>query len=389
MAIMCERMDFPRLLIKKPEDCFVPSIDLQWFAAEDEGRTEEPTERKIRKAREEGRLAKSQDLNTAVVFLLVIMALVFLAKWILRNCLDLMGFFFTRCTNENIMDGAFGMAFFAYFLKITLPLLLIAMIAGVVANLIQNNGFLVSTKPLEPDFSKIVPNVGKYLQKTIFSVEGGFNIFKSIFKVVVLFAIAYIIIKDDLATLMSMINTNLYQGFTHVAKMAAKLLFTCAGFFLIMAVPDYLVQKYQFRESLKMTKTEVMQEYKEEEGNPMVKGQLKQRMRSMMMQNLPKFVAKADVVITNPTHLACAIEYDRTTMDAPQLNAKGADLMAQRIKEIAAENNVPIIENKPLARAIYATVEVGDQIPEKYFQAIATVLSQVYKMNAEKAKKWL
>ncbi|MBQ5780417.1 MAG: flagellar biosynthesis protein FlhB [Spirochaetaceae bacterium] len=382
-------MDFPRLLIKKPEDCFVPSIDLQWFAAEDEGRTEEPTERKIRKAREEGRLAKSQDLNTAVVFLLVIMALVFLAKWILRNCLDLMGFFFTRCTNENIMDGAFGMAFFAYFLKITLPLLLIAMIAGVVANLIQNNGFLVSTKPLEPDFSKIVPNVGKYLQKTIFSVEGGFNIFKSIFKVVVLFAIAYIIIKDDLATLMSMINTNLYQGFTHVAKMAAKLLFTCAGFFLIMAVPDYLVQKYQFRESLKMTKTEVMQEYKEEEGNPMVKGQLKQRMRSMMMQNLPKFVAKADVVITNPTHLACAIEYDRTTMDAPQLNAKGADLMAQRIKEIAAENNVPIIENKPLARAIYATVEVGDQIPEKYFQAIATVLSQVYKMNAEKAKKWL
>ena len=172
---------------------------------------------------------------------------------------------------------------------------------------------MFSTKPIEPKFSKILPKFGQYFKKTIFSFEGAFNVFKSIFKVVVLFIAAYVIISSDIETLLAMMNVSLWSGVCYIAKMAAKILLIAAFVFLIVAIPDYLVQKKQFMESMKMTKQEVKEEYKQLEGDPLVKSRLRQQMRNLLYQNLPKAVSESDVVITNPTHYAVAVKYDNAS----------------------------------------------------------------------------
>ncbi len=360
-------------------------FDLQWFAsAEDEGRTEEPTEHKLKKAREEGRVAKSTEISGALVLLLPVIAIIILAPWIFNNCIEVIRFYFDRCTSAELTDGTLVAVFYNAFVKIVLPIGLIAMIAGVVGNIVQTKGFLFSTKPIEPKFSKIMPKFGQYFKKTIFSAEGAFNVFKSLFKVIVLFVISYVIITSDIETLLAMMNVSLWSGVCYIAKMAAKILLIAAFVFLAVAIPDYLVQKKQFMESMKMTKQEVKEEYKQMEGDPLVKSRLRQQMRNLLYQNLPKSVRESDVVITNPTHYAVAVKYDRFTMQAPMVNAKGADDLAMRIKTLAKENNVEIVENKLLARELYTKVEIGDIIPEEYLSAMAIILAKVYTLKGKK-----
>ena len=360
-------------------------FDLQWFAsAEEEGRTEEPSEHKLRKAREEGRVAKSNEINGALVLLLPVIAIIILAPWIFKSFVEVIQFYFERSVSAELTDSALVEAFYIYFIKLVLPIGLCAMVAGVVGNLVQTKGFLFSTKPIEPKFSKILPKFGQYFKKTIFSFEGDFNVFKSIFKVVVLFIAAYVIISSDIETLLAMMNVSLWSGVCYIAKMAAKILIVAAVVFLGVAIPDYLVQKKQFIESMKMTKQEVKEEYKEMEGDPLVKSRLRQQMRNLLYQNLPKAVSESDVVITNPTHYAVAIKYDMATMQSPVVNAKGADDLAMRIKTLAKENNVEIVENKLLARELYTKVEIGDIIPEEYLQSLAIILVKVYKMKGKK-----
>ena len=360
-------------------------FDLQWFAsAEEEGRTEEPSEHKLRKAREEGRVAKSTEINGALVLLLPVIAIIILAPWIFNSCVEIIKFYFDRCVSAELTDSALVDAFYNYFIKLVLPIGLTAMVAGVVGNIVQTKGFLFSTKPIEPKFSKILPKFGQYFKKTIFSMEGAFNVFKSLFKVVILFVASYIIISSDLETLLSMMNVSLWSGVCYIAKMAAKILLVAAVVFLGVAIPDYFVQKKQFMESMKMTKQEVKQEYKDMEGDPLVKSRLRQQMRNLLYQNLPKAVSEADVVITNPTHYAVAVKYDKDVMQAPIVNAKGADEIAMRIKSLAKENNVEIVENKLLARELYTKVEIGDIIPEEYLQAMAIILAKVYKLKGKR-----
>ena len=386
------------MIIKSKNDyCFEPFyetqfesqteliIDLQWFAsAEEEGRTEEPSEHKLRKAREEGRVAKSTEINGALVLLLPVIAIIILAPWIFNSCVEIIKFYFDRCVSAELTDSALVAAFYNYFIKLVLPIGLTAMVAGVVGNIVQTKGFLFSTKPIEPKFSKILPKFGQYFKKTIFSMEGAFNVFKSLFKVVILFVASYIIISSDLETLLSMMNVSLWSGVCYIAKMAAKILLVAAVVFLGVAIPDYFVQKKQFMESMKMTKQEVKQEYKDMEGDPLVKSRLRQQMRNLLYQNLPKAVSEADVVITNPTHYAVAVKYDKDVMQAPIVNAKGADEIAMRIKSLAKENNVEIVENKLLARELYTKVEIGDIIPEEYLQAMAIILAKVYKLKGKR-----
>ena len=373
-------------------------IDLQWFAkAEDEGRTVEASEHKIRKAREEGRVAKSQELNSGLVLLFPIIALIICAPWVLTNCIKVVKFCFDRCAESNFTDRNLAIAFFVYFLKMMLPVALTAIIAGIAGNIIQNKGFLFSTKPIEPKFSKILPKFGEYFRKTLFSAEGLFNLAKSIVKVAIIATVAYILIKNDIlkkdldgkytGKLMALMNSGLWHAVGYIAGMSAKLLVIASVIFIIIAIPDYLVQRHQFMESLKMTKQEVKEEYNELEGDPLVKSRLRQRMHEMMQQSMPKLVSEADVVITNPTHFACAIRFDKTKMPGPMLTAKGADALAQRMKEIARSNDVPIVENRPLARALYKEVEIGDIIPEEYYEALAKILAHVYNMNSSKYRE--
>lgn len=360
-------------------------IDLQWFAAEDEGRTEEPSEYKLQKARKEGRVAKSQELCSAVVMLATTIVLVVAAPYFWRWLEEILVFYFTHINEPEMLQKRFYAHFLLSLAKMILPLALIGTVAAVLANIIQNRGFIFSWKPIEPQFSKVLPRFGQYLKKTLFSFEGGFNVVKSLVKVFAVCLVSFLIIRMDLPKILSSINAaNVYTAVAGISWTAARILITCALLFLLIAIPDYLVQKKQFIESMKMTKQEVKQEYKELEGDPDVKSHLQQAQRDLLQRNMPQQVAKSDVVITNPTHFAVALAYDAMKADAPQVMAKGADNVALRIKALAAENNVPIVENRPLARALYAETEIGDIIPTAYFSAIAAVYSHLEKFNHKK-----
>ena len=371
---------------KKQKDLIVNSfIDLQWFAAEDEGRTEEPTEHKIRKAREEGRVAKSQELIAALGLLFPVLTILFLARYILRTCVEMFRFFFTRVNEFSLTDGIAAGVFFQYLARLTLPIVISAMAAALFSNLVQV-GFLFSTKPITPNFSKIVPNFPRYFQRTLFSMEGLFNFFKSIIKIAIIGTVAYVLIRNNIHRLANLQTMLLWQGFTLVASLAAQMLIITAILLLILSIPDFLFQRWQFKESLKMTRQEVKEERKMYEGDPHIRARIQRRMREFMSRNMAVNVAKADVVITNPTHFAAALEYDEMTMNAPLLTAKGADEMAFRIRNIAKENEIPLVENKPLARALYAEVEVGQNVPMIYWEAIAQILARVRQLEEEQRR---
>lgn len=359
-------------------------IDLQWFAAEDEGRTEDPTDYKIRKAREEGRVAKSQDINAALVLLFPAGAFIFLSSFFLENCMEILRFFFLRCTQADIRSGMWFGIFVQYFLQLALPFALIASIAGAIANIIQNNGFLFSTKPIQPQFNRITPDFIRFFKRALFSAEGMFNFAKSLAKVVAIVFIAYVMIRANIPHFIELLSVSFIQAVFFIAGTAGKLLASAAFVLLVFAVPDYFFQRKQFIDSLKMTKQELKEEYKELEGDPQVKGRIRQQMQTILSQNAIRNVPKADVVITNPTHYAIAMQFDAKTMPAPMVLAKGADAMALKIKEIAREHGVPLIENKPLARALYARVEIGDIIPEEYYRALSLVFAEVYTLNKKK-----
>ena len=359
-------------------------IDLQWFAAEDEGRTEDPTDYKIRKAREEGRVAKSQDINAALVLLFPAGAFIFLSSFFLENCMEILRFFFLRCPQADIRSGMWFGIFVQYFLQLALPFALIASIAGAIANIIQNNGFLFSTKPIQPQFNRITPDFIRFFKRALFSAEGMFNFAKSLAKVVAIVFIAYVMIRANIPHFIELLSVSFIQAVFFIAGTAGKLLASAAFVLLVFAVPDYFFQRKQFIDSLKMTKQELKEEYKELEGDPQVKGRIRQQMQTILSQNAIRNVPKADVVITNPTHYAIAMQFDAKTMPASMVLEKGADAMALKIKEIAREHGVPLIENKPLARALYARVEIGDIIPEEYYRALSLVFAEVYTLNKKK-----
>lgn len=359
-------------------------IDLQWFAAEDEGRTEDPTDFKLRKAREEGRVAKSQDLNGALVLLFGVITLLIMAPSMLGNLAEMLRFFFLRATEMEPDNPIIFRVFVIYFLRLFLPIAFTVVIAGIAGNLLQNGGFLYSVKPITPKFDKILPKIGQWLKRSFFSGEGLFNLAKSLFKVGILAATAFFTIRSQLPTLITTLTAGFWPSIAFVSGIAGRMLLTAAILFLVLAIPDYVFQRRQFIESLKMTKQEIKEEYKQLEGDPLVKSRLRQRMREILSQNMAVNVPKADVVITNPTHYAIAMQWDRATMRAPMCTAKGSDNLALRIRELARESGVPIVENKPLARALYAEVEIGDMIPDEYYQALAVILARVYALDSRK-----
>jgi flagellar biosynthetic protein FlhB len=360
---------------------------LQWFAAEDEGRTEEPSEYKIRKAREEeGRVAKSQELISAFGLLLPVLVLLIIAPSMIRTCLEMIRFFFLRITElDPAHDRRIVGIVLRYFVRLVWPIVSVAVVAAIVSNLVQV-GFLFTTAPLSPKLSRIVPRFGKFFGRA-FSVEGAFNFFKSLIKMAIVGLSAFIIIRSGVDKLINLQKADLWTSITLVASLAAQLFIITALLLMVLSIPDYMFQRWQYRESLKMSKEEVKEERKMYEGDPQIKARLKARMREILRANMAINVPKADVVITNPTHFAIALEYSRETMTAPQVTAKGEDAMALRIRQIAQEAGVPLVENKPLARALYAETEVGDTIPEKYWELVAVILSKVVKLNEERRRR--
>ena len=361
-------------------------VHLQWFAnPEDEGRTEEPTEHKIQKSREEGKVAKSQDVTGAIILLFTVITLAIFSGYLLNTLIAMMRFFYGNAVEMDITEGGtVAPAFYSFFIRLTVPVGAVAFVSAVMGNMIQV-GVLFTLKPISPDFNKIVPRFDKFLERTFTSVEALYNWFKSMGKVIMLGTLAGFNIWLEIERLINLIHVPFLQAFGAVASIAFRILVQAAILMLVLSIFDYLFQRRQHMESLKMSKQEVKEERKTYEGDPMVKSRLKQRMQEMMSRNQIENVPQADVVVTNPTHFAVALEYDRETMVAPTVTAKGQDNMARLIREKAEESEVPVIENKPLARALYAEVEIGDVIPEKFYEAVVAVLKQVYRMSGRRA----
>jgi flagellar biosynthetic protein FlhB len=361
-------------------------IDLQWFADDDKNRTEEPTEVKLRRLKEkEGQVPKSQEFVGALGLFLPALVLLFFAPRMLRTCVEMVRFFLLRAVEmDPVSDRTAVVTVFLYLVRLVSPLLIAAVVAALFSNLIQT-GFIFTTKPLEPDFNRILPRVGKFFQRTIFSIDGLFNLFKSIIKMVIIGAVAWFLIRSNIEKLINLQKADLWLGFITVSSLAARMLLISALLLLLLSIPDYLFQRWRFRERNRMTREEVKKERKQYEPDPLIQDRIRRRMRIMMTQNMETIVPQANVVITNPTHFAIALKYEQG-WTAPQVIAKGADEIALRIRRVAAEHEVPIVENRPLARALYQQTEVGDVIPVRFYNAVIDILVYVYRLNEDRRR---
>jgi len=367
-------------------------IPLQWFSDSDDedapGKTEQPTEHKLKRLREEGQVAKSQELVGAIGLLLPAVLLLFLAPSMLRTCVEMVRFFFLRAAElDPTKDAIITGVFINYFIKLAAPILILAVISAIFSNIVQLGGWLFTTKPLVPKFSKAIPKFGQYF-KRIFSAEGLFNLGKSLAKIVIIGAVAFLFIRADIDKLLNLQKSDVYTGLILVASIAIRMILVVAVILLVISIADYMFQRWRFRERHKMTRYEIKEEMKMYEADPMIQNRIRSRFREMLKQNVYQTVPTADVVITNPTHFAVALRYDQTFMNnGPMVVALGADEMAARIREIAKEHEVPIVENKPLAQALYRETDVGDFVPEAYINTVAVIFSKVWYINEERRRR--
>lgn len=368
------------------KDDLLININLQLFAdPEDEGRTEEPTEKKIREAREKGKVAKTSELSSALVLLITFFILSFMGKGILGDMLE-----FTRGIFNNLYRMDFTIKNYRNIMvlsgitaaKILMPIMLAAMTVAFFADVVQI-GFQISLHPLKPELSKISFTFEKLKKRLFFSRQVGVNLLKAIIKVIIIAGISILIIRSDYKIIMKTQTMGILSALNVVAWTAFKMVLWISIILVFFSLFDYLYQKWDHLQSLKMTIQEVKEERKQYEGDPLIKAKQRERFRAMIMRRVMQEVPKADVVVTNPTHFAVALLYDPEYMSAAQVTAKGADLIAKKIKEIAMDNDVPVIENRPLARALFYDVDVGQEIPAYLFEAVAEVLSVIIKMKEE------
>ena len=365
---------------------------LTLFASpEDEGRTELPTERKKRRAREEeGRVVNSVEINQTLVLAVTIGLISILAGYLTHT----IGQFFMEIINkisdaDNTMNiNALPDIFLNIIFLITKTagiILFAALIVGVGVNLAQTR-FLFTTKKLKPNFKRIAPTWSNFKERVFISSQNVMNLAKILFKMIVIAFLTFTTINGKRNELFNMINMELSQAmnvfFFIVLEMLAKVII----FLMIVSVFDYFFQRRQHIKSLKMTKHEMKEEFKEMEGDPLVKSQLQEMARKIVNRTMLKAVPEADVIITNPTHFAVALKYNNGDY-APIVTAKGADNIALKIKEIAKENEIEIVENKPLARELFYNVDIGKYIPEKLFHVVSTILTNVYKIRDEKMSR--
>ena len=368
-----------------PEYKIILRYNLQFFANDD--KTEEPTAKKIEDTRKEVQVAKSTELSSAIALFSAFVALRFLMGFLSGRLIEVFHTFWQQMhvysTDDFSSDTAHKIItnVLLYVLITILPFLLIFLFIGFMAQRLQIS-WKVTTKPLQPKLNKLNPINGF---KRMFSGRALINLLMSIAKVVIFGFMSYSIIKDNLGVFINAYDTNLEDNLGILFDLIFELGIKISAVYLIIAVADLFYQKWKHKQDIKMTKQEVKDEFKNSEGDPKVKGQQRQRMqqasRRRMMQNIPE----ADVVITNPTHFAVALKYDNNMSRAPVVVAKGADYLAYKIKDIARENDVEIYEDKPLARMLYANVEVGDEIPQELYQSVAEVFA--YLINVKKSMK--
>ncbi len=363
------------------------SFDLQLFAAEDEGRTEEPTEYKKRKAREEGKVVKTPELASALVILFGFFLIFIFSKTIFKTSMQMMEFYLALV--PDVVNSGENILFLLkpllpILLKISAPILVVTFLAAFIGNVVQV-GFTFSTKPIQPDLTKINPNPIRFFTKILFTRQAAMNLAKAVFKIAAISVVAFFLIRKDIHQIMQTMDMGVLQAMYFCLMIAFKLVMIISGILLVLSIPDYFFQRHEHIESLKMTRQELKEERKLLEGDPLLRARMRERQRDYARRRMMAEVPKADVVITNPTHYAVALQYKELKMRAPLCIAKGRDIIAENIKRIAKENEVTVVENRPLARELYRRVEIGDEIPEDLFTAVAEVIAFVYKLKGKKA----
>ena len=348
---------------------------------DEQEKTEEPTSKKLEDARKEGNVAKSQDVVGLVTLVVGIVVLIFYMKFVVYKIEKFYIYYLTFFSHEwslNDIINLFLKSVLEVFILLA-PIVIAIMLAGVLGNVAQF-GFLFTTKAILPKFSKINPISGL---KNLFSAKKLFEGIKMTLKVAIAFGVGFNLFVSWLAEIPKLELFDLMTQIKWLVDKAIILAFTMIGVFLVFAIIDFAYQKYSYKKSLKMSKQEIKDEMKNTEGNPEIKAKIRQIQMKMASQRMMGEIPKADVVVTNPTHYAVAIRYDRTKDKAPKVIAKGVDHLAQKIKEIAREHDVMIVENKPLARQLYAEVELEEEIPEKLYKAVIEVLVYVYKTKGK------
>lgn len=355
---------------------------LQFFAEGTE-KTEQPTPKKLSEARKEGQVARSKELTTSAELVALFITLKIFVGYMANKFIetfrssyqnmDLMleGEFTTVMAEGILRDSIIRILFICF------PIYLIAVIVSFVVVLVQVR-WQPSGKPLSPKFSKLNPISGF---KKIFSKDKVFDLAIETVKIILIGYIAYDTLRKEWNTLIILYDISLFQAIALIGDIVIDLGLKISIIFFFVGLGDYIYQKFKFRKDMRMTKQEVKDEFKQTEGDPQVKRKIRSKMMEVSQRRMMQRLPEADVVITNPTHLAAAIKYDRDTSAAPILIAKGADYLAIKIKEVAKENQIEIVENKPLARMLYYNVEVGDEIPSELYQMTAEVLAYVYKLK--------
>ncbi|MCI3919009.1 flagellar biosynthesis protein FlhB [Paenibacillus sp. TRM 82003] len=359
------------------------TLNLQLFGQE---KTEPATPKKRQESRRKGQVAKSMELPGALIMLGGFGFLAVYGAFMGQGVAEMFASGFREyilwdVTSQNV--SAMFSQLMRQGLLLLAPIFGIGVLMALLASYMQI-GFLFTLEPLMMKFEKLNPIQGF---KQIFSARSLVEFLKSMLKVLILGLIAFFIIMGEKDTILSLGSVPLEAMFVYMASLTLRLGLFAGGALFILAIFDYMYQKYEFEKNIRMSKQDIKDEYKKSEGDPLIKAKIREKQRRMAMQRMMQEVPKADVVITNPTHFAVAIKYDGAEMDAPRVIAKGADYVALRIKQLAKESNVPTMENKPLARALYAKAEIGDSIPNDLFQAVAEVLAFVYKARNKTARR--
>lgn len=351
------------------------------MADNDQERTEQATSRRREQAHQEGNFATSREVSTLFMVAAGVMVLYFSGLWmftglgdVMRKCFHLYrGELTVKETYTIFKDLSFS------FLMIIAPALLIP-IFGAISYVIQN-GINFTAKPLSPDFNKINPLAGF---KKIVSINSLAELVKSVLKISVLTYVVFLAVKKEWLNMPALIDMEVAASVAYIARVSFSIMLKTVWVLLVIAAIDYAYQRWNFEKGLRMSKEEIKEEMKETDGDPIIKARIKSMQREMARKRMMADVPKADVVVTNPTHIAIAIKYDREKGNAPIVVAKGAGHIAEKIREIARKHGVPVLENKPLARTLHKTVKVGMEIPADLYKAVAEVLAYVYRLKQKR-----
>ena len=350
-------------------------LDLQYFAGE---KTEKATPKKKSDARKKGQVAKSQDVNVAVGLLAIFFFFSFSFTYLIKIIVSLLKHSFQVYMLVDLTEANIHIIFIEIVQEVAMlvgPIMLVVLVVGVAANYFQI-GFLFSTESIQFKLDKLDPIKGF---KRIFSMRAVVEFLKSILKICIVGFIAFFVLWNRMDEILILSQKSIGAALEMLIDLTIEMGLYAGGALLFLGLLDYFYQKYDYEKNLRMSKQDIKDEYKNSEGDPLIKSKIKQKQREMAMSRMMQEVPNADVIITNPTHYAIALKYDENKLDAPYVVAKGVDFVAQKIKLVAKENEVITVENRPLARALYSQTEIGDAIPEEFFKAVAEILAFVYR----------